>query len=115
MIFGGRLHAIVELLGAVVHAYKAVHEALVESVAWIQVVGFLVRLEPGMIEVRSNAAAGLMEGKNLRAVVVEVGIKTVEGAGGIDLAGEAVDAMMVIGGAAAISCWRMIRGVWGVW
>jgi hypothetical protein len=68
-----------------------------------------------MVAVRSYAAAGLMEGKNLRAVVVEVGIKTVESAGGVRVAGEPVDATMIIGGAAAISCRRMIRGARGIW
>jgi len=84
LIVGGRFDAIIELLGAVVHADEAVHENLAESVAWIYVVGFLVSGKPGMIEVRSDAAAGFMEGENLGAVVIEVGIETVEGAGGVE-------------------------------
>ena len=114
LIFGGSFHAIVDLLGAVVHAHEAVHEALAEGVAWICVVGFPMGGEPRVIEVRSGATAGLMEGEDLGTVVVEVGIETVESAGGVELAGETVDARMVIEGAAISSGRRMIRGECGI-
>ena len=39
--------------------------------------------EPRVVEVGTDAAAGLMERQDLRAVVFEVGIKTVKGAGGV--------------------------------
>ncbi len=35
LIFGGSLDAIVDLLGAVVHSYETIHEALSESFMWI--------------------------------------------------------------------------------
>jgi len=114
LIFGGIFDAIVDLLGAVVHRYETIHEALPESVAWVYVVDFLMGGEPGVIETRNDAAAGLVEGEDLRAIVVEVGIETVEGAGGVGQAREAVDATMVIGVAAIVSAWPMIRRARGV-
>jgi hypothetical protein len=108
LIVDGSFHAIVDLLGAVVDADETVHKALTESVAWIYVVGFLMGGEPGVIKVGSDAAAGLMEGEDLRAIVVEVGIETVEGASGVGQAREAIYATMVIGVAAIVSAWPMI-------
>ena len=67
-----------------------------------------------MIEVRNYAAAGLMEGEELRAIVVEVGIETVEGAGGVGQTGESINTSMVVGVAAIISVWRMITAFRGV-
>ena len=103
-----------DLLGAVVDAYETVHEALAESVTWIYIVGLLVGGEPRVIEVRSDTAAGLMEGEDLGAVVVEVGIKTVESAGGVGETGEAIDATVIVGIAAVSPARIMIRRAWSV-
>lgn len=54
-----------------------------------------------------------MEGEELRAIVVEVGIETVEGAGGVGQTGESINTSMVVGVAAIISVWRMITAFWG--
>jgi hypothetical protein len=115
LIVSGSLHAIVDLFGGVVDANKAVHEALAKSVAGIKVICFLVSGEPRVIEVWDDAAAGLMEGEDLGTVIVEVGIETVERAGGVQLAGETIDARMIFGGASVCSGWRMVGSEWGVW
>jgi hypothetical protein len=69
---------------------------------------------PAATEVRLDAAIGVVEREHLAGVVVDVGIGAGERAVARHLAGQPIDAAVVVGAAAAVARVSVVR-ICGVW
>jgi hypothetical protein len=70
--------------------------------------------EPGVIQVGDNASARLMKGEYLRAIIVEVGIETMQRSGCIQHARQTVYAGMVVWLTTAGSAGRVVGTAWRI-
>jgi hypothetical protein len=96
LVFGRALTQDVRLLGGVVHQHEAVVEWRPQRVAGVREIRLHVTAQPLMVEVRLHAIILQMKGRDERAVIIEVGVEAPQLVGGVTLAGEPIDACMLV-------------------
>ncbi|MDX6464856.1 MAG: hypothetical protein QOE55_8553 [Acidobacteriaceae bacterium] len=97
LIFGGVFcSGRVDLFGHVVDAHEAVSQEVLEGVVGVIEVGFAMGGEPAVVEVGADAAARVVKDGDDLAVFIDVAVRADEVAADVELAGESVDAGVVI-------------------
>ena len=101
LIFSGVFYSgRIDLFGHVVDADEAVGEEVLERVVGVIEVGFAMGGEPAVVEIGADAAARVMKDGDDLAGFIFVAVGADEVAADVEVAGESVDASVVVFGAA---------------